>query len=83
MQGLIKLGIERLPEEAVEFYGNCLHILRTLRERWIQESNDDRGAIFKKSFSFGIQKLYIDAIMQVSCMQQISDVPTYLFPISR
>ncbi|KAJ7679114.1 hypothetical protein DFH06DRAFT_1465300 [Mycena polygramma] len=64
MQAVFKLGIERLPEEAVEYYKNCLHILRSLRESWIQESNDDRGAIFKKSSSFGIQKLYITAIMK-------------------
>ncbi|KAF7336905.1 TPR-like protein [Mycena venus] len=64
MRGKMDSGLRQNHHVAVEFYKNCLHVIRTLREHWILESKEDRGVIFEKTFLFGVQQLYIDAIMQ-------------------
>ncbi|KAJ6507815.1 hypothetical protein C8R47DRAFT_1208842 [Mycena vitilis] len=64
MQGVLNTHVKQMPEVAVGLYEDCLHVIRTLKESWTNESKDDRGVIFEKSFSFGVQKLYIDALMQ-------------------
>ncbi|KAJ6512834.1 hypothetical protein C8R45DRAFT_961512 [Mycena sanguinolenta] len=64
MRGIIDSGIYQHHLVAVEFYKNCLTVIRSLREHWILESKDDRGAIFEKSFEFGIQELYLEALMK-------------------
>ncbi|KAJ7200873.1 hypothetical protein GGX14DRAFT_466287 [Mycena pura] len=63
MQAVMNSGMRQLHNVAVEFYKNSLHVIRTLRESWILESKDDRGAIFQKTFIFGIQNRYIEALM--------------------
>ncbi|KAJ6561969.1 hypothetical protein B0H19DRAFT_1026791 [Mycena capillaripes] len=63
MQAVMNSGMKQLHHVAVEFYKNCLHVIRTLRESWILESKDDRGVIFEKTFIFGIQDRYIEALM--------------------
>ncbi|KAJ7865640.1 hypothetical protein B0H14DRAFT_2734107 [Mycena olivaceomarginata] len=64
MRGIMEGGIYNRHDVAVEFFKNALHVIQTLREHWILESKDDRGIIFEKTFAFGIQRLYLDAIMQ-------------------
>ncbi|KAF8176592.1 hypothetical protein K438DRAFT_1727120 [Mycena galopus ATCC 62051] len=64
MRGMIDSNVYTRHHVAVEFYKNCLDVIRTLREHWILESKDDRGVIFEKTFVFGIQQLYLDSIMQ-------------------
>ncbi|KAJ7679123.1 hypothetical protein DFH06DRAFT_1165781 [Mycena polygramma] len=66
MQGVLNTHVKQMPEAAIVIYEDCLHVIRTLKKSWVNESQDDRGIIFEKSFSFGIQKLYIDALKQ-SC----------------
>ncbi|KAJ7199143.1 hypothetical protein GGX14DRAFT_468114 [Mycena pura] len=63
MQAVFNSGMRQLHDVAVEFYKNSLHVIRTLKESWILESKDDRGAIFEKTFIFGIQNRYIEALM--------------------
>ncbi|KAK7016337.1 hypothetical protein R3P38DRAFT_2542174 [Favolaschia claudopus] len=64
MRSMMALGLYQQHQVAVEFYRNSLTVIRTLRDHWILESKADRGVIFEKSFIFGIQGLYLDALMQ-------------------
>ncbi|KAK7016333.1 TPR-like protein [Favolaschia claudopus] len=64
MRAILSSGIYRQHKVAVEFYRNCLTVIKTLRDHWILESSQDRGVIFDESFVFGIQGLYLDAMMQ-------------------
>ncbi|KAF7374502.1 TPR-like protein [Mycena sanguinolenta] len=64
MRGILDSGVYQRHHVAVEFFRNCLTVIRTLREHWILESKEDRGAIFEKSFEFGVQQLYLEALMK-------------------
>lgn len=65
MQAMVESGVKQQHDVAVEFYKNCLRVIRTLREHWSLESKADRGIIFEKTFIFGIQRLYIDTMIKV------------------
>ncbi|KAJ7917037.1 hypothetical protein B0H13DRAFT_2322820 [Mycena leptocephala] len=54
MRGVMGSDVYQQHDIAVEFYKNCLQVIRTLREHWILESKNDRGVIFEKTFAFGI-----------------------------
>ncbi|KAF7374501.1 TPR-like protein [Mycena sanguinolenta] len=64
MQGILDSGVYQRHHAAVESFKNCLTVIRTLREHWILESKEDRGAILEKSFEFGVQQLYLEALMK-------------------
>ncbi|KAJ6507819.1 hypothetical protein C8R47DRAFT_1099640 [Mycena vitilis] len=64
MYGVMSNGLQQLPEVSAEYYKNCLHVIRTLKEHWINESKDNRGIVFEKTFNFGIRQLYLDSLMQ-------------------
>ncbi|KAJ7679115.1 hypothetical protein DFH06DRAFT_505391 [Mycena polygramma] len=75
MQGIMNTSMRHMPEVAAEFYKNSLHVIRTLKEHWINESKKDRGTIFEKTFIFGIRQLYLEAIMQCYKGEDSSDEP--------
>jgi stress-induced-phosphoprotein 1 len=72
-------GIHQQHNVAVEFFKNCLQVVRTLREHWILESKNDRGVIFEKTFVFGIQQLYVDALIKVCRLWETCPNLIYLF----
>ncbi|KAJ7745657.1 hypothetical protein B0H16DRAFT_1726704 [Mycena metata] len=63
MRGMLEGGLRQNHHVAAEMLKNCLDVLRTLKEHWILEPKENRGAIFQKTFIFGVQELYIDALM--------------------
>ncbi|CAK5268197.1 unnamed protein product, partial [Mycena citricolor] len=64
MRALMEGGLRAQHTVSVDFYKNCLLVIRTLRDKWSSSSKDDRGVIFEKTFEFGIAKMYLEAIMQ-------------------
>ncbi|KAJ7707341.1 hypothetical protein B0H17DRAFT_1191857 [Mycena rosella] len=64
MRAVMDAGLRQRYDVAVEFFKRALDVLRSLRESWILVPKIDRGVIFEKTFLFGIQHLYIEAIMQ-------------------
>ncbi|KAJ7649926.1 hypothetical protein FB45DRAFT_5817 [Roridomyces roridus] len=47
----------------------AIKTLRGLQEHWAQADRVDRGVIFEPSFIFGVQKIYLEAMMQ-ACERQ-------------
>ncbi|KAJ7238574.1 hypothetical protein B0H12DRAFT_1137244 [Mycena haematopus] len=64
MRGIMDSHVLQRNVVGVEFYKNCLTVIRTLDEHWILESKENRGVIFEKTFMFGVQQLYLNAVMQ-------------------
>ncbi|CAK5269696.1 unnamed protein product, partial [Mycena citricolor] len=64
MRAFMEGGLRAQHTVSVDFYKNCLLVIRTLRDKWSSSSKDDRGVIFEKTFEFGIAKMYLEAIMQ-------------------
>jgi hypothetical protein len=77
MRGLLEVTLRQRHNVGVEFFKRALDVLRSLRESWILVPKDDRGAVFEKTFLFGIQNLYLDALMQVRATY-ITFAPVYL-----
>ncbi|KAJ7158456.1 hypothetical protein C8R46DRAFT_1195031 [Mycena filopes] len=63
MRGMLETGLRENHHVALELYKNALDTLRSLNEHWILESKDNRGAVFQRTFTFGLQNLYLDALM--------------------
>ncbi|KAJ7476239.1 hypothetical protein FB451DRAFT_1246238 [Mycena latifolia] len=68
MRAVMDAGLRQRYDVAVELYKHALEVLRSLRESWIRVPLSERGVVFEESFLFGIQHLYIDAIMQSHCL---------------
>ncbi|KAJ6610705.1 hypothetical protein B0H10DRAFT_1811169 [Mycena sp. CBHHK59/15] len=64
MRGVIDAGARQKHDVAVEIFKRSLDVLRSLRESWILVPREDRGIIFEDSFLFGIQNMYLEALMQ-------------------
>ncbi|KAJ7270795.1 hypothetical protein C8J57DRAFT_292412 [Mycena rebaudengoi] len=64
MRAVMESGMRQKHDVAVELFKRSLEVLRSLRESWLLVSKDNRGAVFEKTFIFGVQRLYIEAIMQ-------------------
>lgn len=65
MKAFMEAELRQTYDVAIELYKCCLDVLRSLRESWIAVPVVDKGVVFMESFIFGIQHLYIDAIMRV------------------
>ncbi|KAJ7094285.1 hypothetical protein C8R44DRAFT_383893 [Mycena epipterygia] len=63
MKAFMEADLRHTYDVAIELYKCCLDVLRSLRESWIAIPLEDRGVVFEESFVFGIQHLYINAIM--------------------
>ncbi|KAJ7024758.1 hypothetical protein C8F04DRAFT_1130485 [Mycena alexandri] len=66
MKAFMSSGLNEQHEIAVEFYKNCLQVLRELGEHWRLESQTDCGVVFQDSFIFSVSNMYLDAIMKAA-----------------
>ncbi|KAJ7285309.1 hypothetical protein C8J57DRAFT_1217566 [Mycena rebaudengoi] len=57
MRGVIEGGMREKHDVAVELFKRSLEVLRSLSESWLLVSKDNRGAVFEKTFIFGVQRL--------------------------
>ncbi|KAJ7442458.1 hypothetical protein FB451DRAFT_1105721 [Mycena latifolia] len=64
MRAIMDAGLLQRHETAAELLKRTLDVLRTLQENWVQVPKAERGVVFEPSFLFGIQRLYIDSLMQ-------------------
>ncbi|KAJ7466992.1 hypothetical protein FB451DRAFT_1483962 [Mycena latifolia] len=74
MRAVMDAGLQQRHDVAVEFLKRALDVLRTLRESWALVPKDDRGAVFQKTFLFGIQNMYIHAMMQAYASKPSPDL---------
>ncbi|KAJ7471541.1 hypothetical protein B0H11DRAFT_2040437 [Mycena galericulata] len=70
MRGVMEGGLRQRHDVALEFYKRSLETLRGLRSEWLLEPKENRGVVFENTFMFGIQNLYIEAIMQCYALQR-------------
>ncbi|KAJ7707343.1 hypothetical protein B0H17DRAFT_1191859 [Mycena rosella] len=64
MRAVMDAALRQRHDVAVELFKRALDVLRSLRAEWASVPPVDRGVVFEKTFLFGIQRLYIDSIMQ-------------------
>ncbi|KAJ7196871.1 hypothetical protein GGX14DRAFT_700497 [Mycena pura] len=59
---------------------NSLAVLRRLRETWATAPKADRGVVLEDTFVYGVQALYLGALMQAHATSLASDLPDDLEP---
>ncbi|KAJ7081780.1 hypothetical protein B0H15DRAFT_853503 [Mycena belliarum] len=64
MRAVIDSHLRQQHAAAVEFLKRGLDVLRSLRDSWILVPKTNRGVVFEQSFLFGLQNMYIEAMMQ-------------------
>ncbi|KAJ7649894.1 hypothetical protein FB45DRAFT_731788 [Roridomyces roridus] len=66
MRGYMDSCVRGRHDVCVELTKRALEVLRGLREHWMLEPKENRGTVFEKSFMFGVQRLYVDALRQLN-----------------
>ncbi|KAJ7649864.1 hypothetical protein FB45DRAFT_778793 [Roridomyces roridus] len=79
MRGFMDANFRQRHDISVEFMKRSLEILRGLREHWLLEPTENRGVVFDKTFMFGIQNMYLDALMQCCAKEKSPELLEELF----
>ncbi|KAJ7081779.1 hypothetical protein B0H15DRAFT_952799 [Mycena belliarum] len=63
MRAVIEGALQQRHDVAIDIMKCAFEVLRSLRETWSHASTIDRGVVFEPTFLFGLQRLYIQSLM--------------------